>query len=48
VKADTESKLITDYAVTDAAVHDSQALIGLPDEKDKVLFADSAYSGNPT
>jgi IS5 family transposase len=47
VKADAESKLITDYAVTDAAVHDSQALIELLDEKDKVLYADSAYSGEP-
>ena len=47
VKADAESKLITHYAVTDAAVHDSQALIELLDEKDKVLYADSAYSGEP-
>src|SRR5665811_2307939 len=47
VKADAESKLITDYAVTDAAVHDSQALIELLDENDKVLYADSAYSGDP-
>ena len=47
VKADAESKLITHYAVTDAAVHDSQALIELLDKKDKVLYADSAYSGNP-
>ena len=47
VKADAESKLITDYAVTDAAVHDSQALIELLDEKDRVLYADSAYSGQP-
>ena len=47
VKVDAESKLITSYSVTDASVHDSQALIGLIDEKDKVLYADSAYSGNP-
>jgi IS5 family transposase len=47
VKIDAESKLITGYSVTDASVHDSQALIGLMDEKDKVLYADSAYSGNP-
>ena len=33
--------------MTDAAVHDSQALIELLDEKDKVLYADSAYSGEP-
>jgi IS5 family transposase len=36
-----------DYAVTDAAVHDSQALIELLDWNDKVLYADSAYSGAP-
>ncbi len=47
VKVDAQSKLITDYTVTDASVHDSQALIELLDEKDKVLYADSAYSGNP-
>ena len=47
VKADADSKLITGYSVTDASVHDSQALIELMDEKDKVLYADSAYSGNP-
>lgn len=47
VKVDAESKLITGYAVTDSAVHDSKALIDLLDKKDKVLYADSAYSGNP-
>lgn len=47
VKVDADSKLITAYSVTDASVHDSRALIGLIDEKDKVLYADSAYSGNP-
>jgi len=47
VKVDADSKIITGYSVTDASVHDSQALIGLIDEKDKVLYADSAYSGNP-
>jgi IS5 family transposase len=47
VKADAESKLIIEYEVTEAAVHDSQALIELIDEKDKVLYADSAYSGKP-
>lgn len=47
VKVDAESKLITGYSVTDASVHDSQAIIGLVDEKDKVLYADSAYSGKP-
>ena len=47
VKVDAESKLITGYSVTDASVHDSQVLIGLMDEIDKVLYADSAYSRNP-
>ena len=46
IKIDAESKLITAYSVTDASVHDSQVFIGLIDEKDKVLYADSAYSGN--
>jgi IS5 family transposase len=46
VKVDVESKIITDYAVTSANVHDSQALIALLDEKtDTHLYADSAYSG---
>lgn len=45
VKADAESKLITGYAVTSANVHDSKALLELVDGKDKVLYADSAYSG---
>lgn len=47
VKVDVDSKIITEYEVTDAAVHDSQALIGLLNEKDKVIYADSAYSGKP-
>lgn len=47
VKVDAKSKLITGYSVTDASVHDSQVFIGLIDENDKVLYADSAYSGNP-
>ena len=47
VKADTESKLMDDYVVTPANVHDSQALEQLLDEKDKgqTLHADSAYTG---
>lgn len=45
VKADAESKLTTGYAVTSANVHDSKALLELVDGKDKVLYADSAYSG---
>ena len=47
VKADAESKLITDYEVTSASVHDSQALFDLVDDrcKGENLFADSAYFG---
>jgi transposase, IS5 family len=47
VKADVASKLMDDYTVTDASVHDSQALATLLSEKDKgqPLYADSAYTG---
>jgi transposase, IS5 family len=47
VKGDTKTKLIVDYQVTDASVHDSQALEDLLNEKDKAqeLYADSAYTG---
>ena len=45
VKADADSKIITDYVVTSANVHDSRVLPELVDETDKVLYADSAYSG---
>ena len=46
-KVDTKSKFINTYAVTDASVHDSQALDDLLNEKDKGqdLHADSAYTG---
>jgi IS5 family transposase len=46
-KVDTKSKFINTYTVTDAAVHDSQALDNLLTEKDKEqdLHADSAYTG---
>jgi IS5 family transposase len=46
-KADTKSKFINTYTVTDASVHDSQALDNLLTEKDKGqdLHADSAYTG---
>ena len=47
VKCDADSKLITNYGVSDAAVHDSQRCVELPEETDKVLYADSAYSGAP-
>lgn len=46
-KVDTKSKFIDEYVVTDASVHDSQALEDLLTEKDKGqdLYADSAYTG---
>jgi IS5 family transposase len=47
IKVDSESKIITNYVVTDASVHDSQEILGLLTEKDKdqPLYADSAYTG---
>jgi len=44
---DKVSKIIVKYAVTDASVHDSQALASLLSETDKGqnLYADSAYTG---
>ena len=49
IKADTKSKLIDNYTVTDASVHDSQEVEALLDEQDKgqSIHADSAYSGEP-
>lgn len=46
-KVDSKSKFINTYTVTDASVHDSQALADLLDTKDKgqTLHADSAYTG---
>lgn len=43
VKCDARSKLIEDYTVTDASVHDSRQLESLLDESDGRLHADSAY-----
>lgn len=45
VKADAGSKLITDYTVSDASVHDSQRLETLVTERNRgeSLFNDSAY-----
>ena len=42
VKADTKTKLIEEYTVSDALVHDSQAIEQLLTEKDKgqPLYAD--------
>ena len=47
IKSDTKTKLIEEFEVTDASVHDSQATEKLLTEKDEgqPLFADSAYTG---
>ncbi len=47
IKADILSKIIREYEVTDASVHDSQTMEKLLNEKDigKRIFADSAYIG---
>jgi transposase, IS5 family len=49
IKADEKSKLIDDYIVTDASVHDSQVVEQLVTNIDEgqTLYADSAYSGEP-
>ena len=45
VKCDSDSKIITDFSVTDASVHDSQEFAGLIDAKDEEVKADSGYVG---
>ncbi len=47
VKVDKVSKIITAYTVTDASVHDSQAVEELVDKSDEhhEMYADSAYVG---
>jgi len=47
VKADAETKLILSSKVTTANVHDSQAMSDLVETGDKVVYADSAYTGQP-
>lgn len=49
IKVDIKSKIIKKYTITDAAVHDSQIMKKLltKKDKDKKLYADSAYSGKP-
>jgi len=46
-KSDSKSKIITEYKVTDASVHDSQVLDDLLTAQDKGedIYADSAYIG---
>lgn len=43
VKADADSKIIIDYTVTSASVHDSQEFLCMINETDKKLYADSAF-----
>jgi len=45
VKCDSASKIITDFSVTDASVHDSQEFVDLVDKKDKDVKVDSGYTG---
>lgn len=45
MKADRTTKRIEDYAVTDAAGHDSQVVEGLGEADDGTVDADSAYTG---
>lgn len=46
VKADADSKIITDYVVTAASVHDSQEFLKLIDKSDKRIYADSAFKSS--
>jgi IS5 family transposase len=50
VRTDADTVLITDYVVTDAAMHDSQVLDRLVGKHDrgKTLWADSAYKSAKT
>jgi IS5 family transposase len=45
IKADQKSKLIENYVITDASVHDSLAMANLLEDKDagQSIYADSAY-----
>ena len=45
VKVDRDSKMIVNYSVTNAAVHDSKEIVTLIDDTDRELYADSAYVG---
>jgi IS5 family transposase len=49
IVSDSGSKLIVDYVVTDASVHDSQVLEELLPDVDtgEFLYGDKAYSGSP-
>ena len=45
VKVDADSKLILDYTVTPANVHDSKEFVDFFNEQDEAAYADSAYVG---
>lgn len=45
VKVDKDSKIIVDFSVTDASVHDSREVEKLIDETDDEVYMDSAYAG---
>jgi IS5 family transposase len=45
IKADSKTKLITNYLVTNASTNDGEKIDELIDEKDNVIYADSAYVG---
>ena len=45
MKVDSDCKIITNFSVTGANVHDSKEIVGLVDENDEVAYADSAYVG---
>jgi IS5 family transposase len=45
IKIDKDSKIITDFSVTGANVHDSQCMVELTSENDKEMWMDSAYKG---
>ncbi|GHT58329.1 transposase InsH for insertion sequence element IS5B [Bacteroidia bacterium] len=43
INVDKDSKIITDFRVTDASVHDSREMTELINESDKEMWFDSAY-----
>ncbi|MCL1885365.1 MAG: IS5 family transposase [Dehalococcoidia bacterium] len=45
IKVDCDSKMIVNYTVTPASVHDSKEMAKLIDKADRKLYADSAYVG---
>lgn len=47
INMDAKTGYITEFNVTPANVHDSQQLPELVSEQDQVIYADSAYTGQP-